>query len=61
MPKQLDRNHTSAWVFSCKFAAFSRTPFPKSTSGWLLLFVVNLEPVSHPALVFIKMRASAVQ
>ena len=28
---------TSAWVFSCKFAAFFRTPFTKNTSGWLLL------------------------
>ena len=35
--KQLYWNHTSAWVFSCKFAPYFRTPFPRSTSGWLLL------------------------
>ena len=36
--KQLYGNHTSALVFSCKFAASCRTPFRKNTSGWLLLF-----------------------
>ena len=30
-------NRTSAWVFSCKFAAFFRTSFPRNTSGRLLL------------------------
>ena len=30
--KQLNCNHTFAWVFSCKFAAFFRTPLPKNTS-----------------------------
>ena len=33
--KQLYSNHISAWVFSCKFAAIFRTPFPRNTSGWL--------------------------
>ena len=40
MPKydlQLYWNHTSAWVFSCKFAANFRTHFLKNTSGGLLL------------------------
>ena len=32
---QLHWNHTSAWVFSCKFAAHFKTPFPKNTSEWL--------------------------
>ena len=27
----------SAWVFSCKFAAYFRAPFLKNTSGWLLV------------------------
>ena len=61
---QLYWNCTSAWLFSCKFAAYfsnfieialqhgcsplnllhiSRTPFPKNTSGGLLLTIVNLE------------------
>ena len=40
-------NHTSAWVFSCKFAAyfqnnFFRTPFRKNTSGGLFLILPNL-------------------
>ena len=29
-------NHTSALVFSCKFAAFFQKPVPKNTCGWLL-------------------------
>ena len=41
--KQLYWNHTSAWVFFCKFAAyFLNTLFSKSTSGRLLLdFIVH--------------------
>ena len=35
--RQLYWNHTSAWVFSCKFAANFRTHFLKNTSGGLLL------------------------
>ena len=31
--KQLCWNHTSAWVFSCKFTAYFQKPFPESTSG----------------------------
>ena len=39
---QLYSNHTSAWVFSCKFAAyFQKTPFLKNTSGRLFLFLAN--------------------
>ena len=30
-------NRTSTWLFSCKFAAYFRTLFPRNTSGWLLL------------------------
>ena len=30
-------NCTSAWVFSCKFAAYFQNTFPKNTYGWLLL------------------------
>ena len=41
--KQLYWNHTSAWVFSCKFAAYFRTLFPKNTSGWLLLNINVLD------------------
>ena len=36
---QLYRNHTSACVFSCKFAAYFWNSFPKNTSGGLLLKV----------------------
>ena len=40
--KQLYWNHTLAWVFSCKFAAyFQNTYFPKNTSGWLLLYILQ--------------------
>ena len=35
---QLYWNHTLTWVFSCKFAAYFRTPFPKNTSVGLLLY-----------------------
>ena len=35
--KQLYWNFTSAWVFSCKFAAYFRIPFIKNTSGQLFL------------------------
>ena len=35
--QQLYWNHTSAWVFSCIFTAYFRAPFPKNTSGWLLV------------------------
>ena len=38
--KQLYWNHTSAWVFSCKFTAY----FQKNTSGRLLL---NLTDVNY--------------
>ena len=34
---QLHQNCTSTWIFSCKFAAYFRTPFPKNTFGWLFL------------------------
>ena len=36
--KQLYWNHTSAWVFSCRFAAyFQNNYFPKNTCGPLIL------------------------
>ena len=34
---QLYWNRTSAWVFSCKFAAYFKKSFYMNTSGWLLL------------------------
>ena len=34
---QLYWNHTSAWVFFCKFAAYFQNTVPKNTSGRLLL------------------------
>ena len=34
---QLHQNCTSTWIFSCKFASYFRTPFPKNTFGWLFL------------------------
>ena len=34
---QLYWNHTSAWMFSCEFAAYLQNTFPRNTSGWLLL------------------------
>ena len=30
-------NHTSAWVFSCKFAAYFQNSFSQNTTGGLLL------------------------
>ena len=39
--KQLYWNHTSAWVISCKFAAYFWKPFPKKISKWLLLIPSN--------------------
>ena len=38
--KQLYSNRTSAWVFSCKFAAYFQNTFPKNNSGRLLLGVL---------------------
>ena len=38
---QLYRNHTLAWVFSCKYDAFFTTPFPKNISEGLLLHIQN--------------------
>ena len=38
--KQLYWNHTSAWVFSCKFAAYFQNNFLKNASGRLLLIEV---------------------
>ena len=39
---QLYLNHTSTWVFSCKFAAYFRTLFTNSTSGWLFLYLLTV-------------------
>ena len=36
-------NHTSAWMFSCKFTTYFRTPFTRSTSVWLLLRIKLLK------------------
>ena len=38
---QLYWNHTTAWVFSCKFAAYCQNTFLRNTSGWLLLGKVD--------------------
>ena len=35
--KQIYWNGTSAWVFSCKFAAYFQNTFPKNTSELLLM------------------------
>ena len=35
--KQLYWNCTSTLVFSCKYAAYFQKPFPRNTTGWLLL------------------------
>ena len=40
--KQLYLNHTSVWLFSCKFAAYFQTPFLKNISGKLLLDIVGV-------------------
>ena len=45
---QLYWNHTSVWLFSCKFGAFFRTPFPRNTTVGLLLsfaFKVIILPI----------------
>ena len=41
--KQLYWNRTSAWLFSCKFAAFQNVPSLKSTSDRLLLLLAQLK------------------
>ena len=38
---QLYRNHTSAWVFSCKFAAYFQDTSYMNTSGGLTLSCRN--------------------
>ena len=38
---------TSAWVLSCKFAAYFQRPFPRSTSRWLLLWDVSIKITSQ--------------
>ena len=43
--KQLYWNHTSAWVFSCKFSAYLRTPVlrtPLMDCFWSLLFLQQI-------------------
>ena len=35
--KQLYQNHTSAWIFYCKFPVYFQNNFPRNTSGELLL------------------------
>ena len=41
--KRLYLNHTLAWVFPVNLLHIFRTPFPKNTSGWLLLFMLTLD------------------
>ena len=41
--KQPYWNHTSAWVFSVKFATYFQNTFPGNISGWLLLTIWFLE------------------
>ena len=49
--KELSLNHTLTGVFSCKFAAFFRTHFPKDTSGGLLLdFDFNFDTMQSHSL-----------
>ena len=50
---QLYWNLTSAWVFSCKFAAYFRIPFPKNTLGRLLLKNCNQQILKDIFLKFI--------
>ena len=38
LAKQFYWNHTSTWVFSCKFPAYFQNTFTKTTSGRLLLY-----------------------
>ena len=42
---KLYQNHTSAWVFSCKFATFFRTTFYNNTSGGLLVNLVKFQKI----------------
>ena len=51
---QLYWNRTSAWVFSCKFAAYFQNTFFKNTSEWLLLILWNKvwELLSQPDKIF---------
>ena len=38
---QLYWNRNSAWVFSVNLLHIFRTPFPRNTSGWLLLKIIS--------------------
>ena len=53
---QLYWNCTSAWVFSWKFVAYFRTPFPRNTSSWLLLPVAFFR--NRQKLLFIRLNIS---
>ena len=46
--KQPCWNHTSAWLFSCKFADIFRTLFYKITSGGLLLLIDPCRYIRKP-------------
>ena len=48
--KQLYYNHTSAGVFSCKFAGYFQNTFLKNTSRWLLLKSLSDYVLSHTIL-----------
>ena len=48
--KQLYWNRFLEWMFSCKFAAYFQSIFPKNTSGVLLLFsfvLTHIRPIFH--------------
>ena len=40
--KQLYWNHTPTWMFSCKFAAYFQSIFPKNSFGGLVLKLVGI-------------------
>ena len=44
-------NHTLAWVFSCKFAAYFQNTFPKNTCGGLVWDLLVCNYNSHKALI----------
>ena len=48
---QIYWNHTSAWVFSCKFAGYLWNTFPLNSSGGLLLRVAVLKFVRDAKIV----------
>ena len=59
--KQLYWNRTSAWVPPVNFLHIFRIPFPKNTSGWLLLMCIICFCSKMPSPLFTKFNPFSLQ